>query len=138
MQLHESQKVTKKFLREQMTMDQYNTARAHYSEALCQILEEDVPNHEPPAEAVDTDASQAVQEAAAQGTPVVPSGADSSSVPAADPAAAREKLRNEAIAWGIPEAEITHILGHHEVSKARTLLWRARRPVATLAAVAAD
>jgi len=35
------------FLCEQMTMSQYNTARAHYSEALRLILEEDVPDHKP-------------------------------------------------------------------------------------------
>ena len=34
MELPESQKTTKKFLRETMTMAQYNTARAHYGEAL--------------------------------------------------------------------------------------------------------
>src|SRR6266478_7742389 len=39
MHLPESQKVTKKFLRETMTMDQYNTVRAHYGEALRVILE---------------------------------------------------------------------------------------------------
>jgi hypothetical protein len=60
MQLPESQKITKKFLREQMTMAQYNTARAHYGEALRVILEEDVPTHEPPSQAVDADASQVV------------------------------------------------------------------------------
>jgi hypothetical protein len=43
MQLPESQKITKKFLREQMIMAQYNQARAHYGEALRVILEEDVP-----------------------------------------------------------------------------------------------
>jgi hypothetical protein len=47
MQLPESQKITKKFLRETMTMDQYNTARAHYGKVLRLVLEEDVPNHEP-------------------------------------------------------------------------------------------
>jgi len=28
---------------------------------------------------------------------------------------------------GIPEAEITHILGHYDLSKARNILWKARR-----------
>jgi hypothetical protein len=60
MKLPESQKITKKFLRETMTMAQYNTARAHYGEVLRQILEEDVPTHEPPSQAVDADASQVV------------------------------------------------------------------------------
>src|SRR5882724_4973062 len=65
MQLPESQKITKKFLRETMTMDQYNTARAHYGDALRQGLEEDVPNHEPPTEAVDANASKTVPASAA-------------------------------------------------------------------------
>jgi hypothetical protein len=133
MHLPESQKVTKKFLREQMTMDQYNTARAHYGEALRQILEGDVPNHEPPAEAVDADASQAVQEAAAEGTPAVPSGADSASVPAPDPNDAaerdRQRLRAEVAAWDLrvkPE-EIEHVIQHNPYSKAGQLLWKYRR-----------
>jgi len=58
MKLPESQKITKKFLRETMTMSQYNPARAHYGEALRVIVEEDLPNHEPPSQAVDADASQ--------------------------------------------------------------------------------
>jgi hypothetical protein len=65
MQLPESQKITKKFLRETMTMSQYNTARAHYGEALRQVLEEDVPDHESPAEAVDANASKTVPASAA-------------------------------------------------------------------------
>jgi hypothetical protein len=135
MKLPESQKVTKKFLREQMTMSQYNSARGHYGEALRLILEEDVPDHEPPT----TDRPVSTDETpASQGTAEGASNGPFASSSAPDPDAVREKLRGEAIAWGIPEAEITHILGHHEVSKARTLLWRARRPVGTLAAVAAD
>jgi len=124
--LPESQKITKKFLCEQMTMSQYNTARAHYSEALRLILEEDVPDHKPPTtdRTVSTDetpASQGIAEGATDG-PFA-----SSSAAAADADAAREKLRGEAIAWGIPEAEITHILGHYDLSKARNILWKARR-----------
>lgn len=38
MKLQASQKITKKFLRETMTVSQYNTARAHYGEALRLIL----------------------------------------------------------------------------------------------------
>jgi hypothetical protein len=45
MQLPETQKITRKSLRETMTMSQCNTARAHYGERLRQILEEDVPDH---------------------------------------------------------------------------------------------
>ena len=49
MQLSGSQKITKKFRRETATVAQYNTARTHYGEALGKILEEDVPDHEPPS-----------------------------------------------------------------------------------------
>jgi hypothetical protein len=141
MNLSSAQKITKKFLRETMTMDEYSIAREGYGEKLRVIIEEDVPNHEPPAETREASASESVREATVEpptgeSTPAVPSA--SSSAPAPD-AGAREKLRQEAVDWGIPEAEITHILGHHEPSKARTLLWRARRPAGeTLTASAAD
>ena len=57
MQLPERQKITKKFLRETMTIAQYNTARKAYGERLRAILEKDVPDHEPPRETRDADAS---------------------------------------------------------------------------------
>jgi hypothetical protein len=45
--------------------------------------------------------------------------------------AARDALRTEALSWGIKAAEVEHILTHHtDIGKARSLLWRARRPVA--------
>jgi hypothetical protein len=140
MQLPESQKITKKFLREQMTMDQYNKARAHYGAELRQIIEENVPTHEPPTETRDANASEAVPEATAEGTPAVPSGADSSSVPGPAPDAAREMLRQEALSWYIQPVEIEHILSHHPLEKARNLLWKARRntPPPTWIPVAAD
>jgi hypothetical protein len=58
--------------------------------------------------------------------------ADSSSAPDdaevghAD-AEARDKLRLEALSWGIAAAEISHILAHHDLDKARNILWTARR-----------
>jgi hypothetical protein len=102
------------------------------------ILDEDVANHEPPAtdSALSTDETPASQ-GSAEGASDGPFASSSAPGPDdLDADAAREKLRSEAIAWGIPEAEIIHILGHHELSKAHTLLWRARKPSGTVAAAA--
>jgi hypothetical protein len=44
MHLPETQKITKKFLRERMTMAQYERARAHYGQTLAEILNQDVPD----------------------------------------------------------------------------------------------
>jgi hypothetical protein len=49
MQLPDGQKITKKFLRERMTMAQHDTARKAYGEKLRVILEEDMPDNEPPS-----------------------------------------------------------------------------------------
>jgi hypothetical protein len=146
MQLPESQKITKKFLRETMTMDQYNTARAHYGEALRVILEEDVPDHESPSEAVDADASQVVHTPTAEGIPVDPSPDASSSAPAPDPNDAAERdrvrLRAEVASWPlrVSPAEIEHIVTHHPYSEARKILWKARTvaPATTPIESAAD
>jgi hypothetical protein len=112
MNLPETQKITKKFLRERMTMAQYDKARAHYGQTLAQILEEDVPNF--------------------------PSGSASDAEPLAssptageDPEAeAKAKLRAEVATWALPVApeEIEYILTHYTPEKARALLWGARRP----------
>jgi hypothetical protein len=132
MQQPESQKITKKFLRERMSMEQYNTARAHYGDALRQILEEDVPNYEPPRETRDTGTSEAVP------------ASESISEPNATEdglLAAKAKLRAEAAGWGIEEKEIAYILDHHpDLTRARNLLWQARRKQnnTTLMASAAD
>jgi hypothetical protein len=146
MQLPESQKITKKFLREQMTMAQYNTARAHYGEALRVILEEDVPTHEPPSQAVDADASQVVHTSTDEGPTAVPSPAASSSVPAPDTNDAierdRQRLRAEVAAWDlrVSKSEIEHVIQHNPYSRARQLLWQARTkaPAATPIESAAD
>jgi hypothetical protein len=132
MQLPESQKITKKFLRESMTMEQYNTARSHYGEALRQILEEDVPNHEPPAtrEPVSPEPAPATETPEpAEGSAAVPSSA-SLSAPEADATELdRQRLRQEVASWQLrvkPE-EIEPVIQHNPYSKARRLLWAARR-----------
>jgi hypothetical protein len=95
MQLPDGQKITKKFLRETMTMAQYNTARAHYGEKLRQILEEDVPDHGPAPTHDQPDAPQAAPAPTTEGNaaPFVSSSAPEAA-PAADPAEAeRARLR---------------------------------------------
>jgi len=140
MQLAESQKITKKFLRETMTVTQYNTARAHYGEALRVILEEDVPTHEPPSEAREASTPEAVlasvnvgvSQSTEEGTPADPSPDASSSV-ASDPNDATERdrvrLRAEVAQWDlrVPPEEIEHVIQHNPYSKARALLWKCRR-----------
>jgi hypothetical protein len=113
MKLPESQKITKKFLRETMTMEQYNTARSHHGEALRRILEEDVPNHEPPAAAGDANTSEAVSASESNGE---------SNATKEGLRAARDKLRAEAIGWGVREDEVEPVLQHHPLAAARNIL----------------
>jgi len=133
MQLADGQKATQKFLREQMTMAQYNQARAHYGEALRVLLEEDVPNHEPPSATRDASASETVHATISEGLPVDPSPVASSSAPEPSPADAaerdRQRLRAEVASWDLrvkPE-EIEHVIQHNPYSKARVLSWKCRR-----------
>jgi hypothetical protein len=149
MQLPDGQKITKKFLRETMTMAQYSIARAHYGEALRQILEEDVPDHEPPSQAGEASTSEAVPAAVdvpaafpatEEGGLSVPF-ASSSAVAADADAAERDRqcLRAEVAGWPlrVSQAEIEHIITHHPYSTARTLLRKARRPAGATAVSAA-
>jgi hypothetical protein len=147
MQLPESQKITKKFLRETMTMGQYNNARAHYGEALRVILEEDVPTHEPTSQAVDADASQVVRAPTAESLPVdtpSPGELSSASVPSPDDAAERDRvrLRAEVAQWQlrISAKEIDHVILHNPYSKTRSLLRKTRvdATAATTIGAAAD
>jgi len=136
MKLPDGQKITKKFLRKTMTMSQYNTARAHYGEALRVIIEEDVPDHEPPRETRDASTSTGVPEATTdepstvEDPAAVPLGSSSVVASAhadADADQARDKLRSEALSWQIQPVEIEHVLAHHDLAKTRTILWKARR-----------
>ena len=102
-------RITKKFLKERLTMAQYEDAWQAYRRALKAKIEEDVSDFAPPQ---------------GHGAPTeLPSAPDE----------AREKLRAEALGWGIQPSEVEHVLHHHrDIQKARTLLWRARRaPAAT-------
>jgi hypothetical protein len=129
MGLLEGQKVTKKFLRERMTMAQYEKARSHYGQTLAEILNQDVPDFPPT-----TAALHEVQRSEPVAAPPPP---------AEDPdAEAKAKLRAEVATWALSVApeEIEYILAHYAPEKARALLWGARRlkPAATPIEAAAD
>jgi hypothetical protein len=141
MRLPDGQKITKKFLRETMTLARYNTARVHYGEKLRQILEEDVPDHGSPQAHDQPNASPAASEATTEGTaaPFVSSSSAPEAAPAADPAAAdRARLRAEVATWPlrVSEQEVEHIISHHPYAKARGLLWKARLQPSSEALVA--
>lgn len=95
MKFPDGQKITKKFLRETMVMSQYEAARAHYGEALGQIPEEDVPNHDPPAATREPDICTAAPASTTEPTPPV------EPPPGTTENAAKEALRKEAVGWGI-------------------------------------
>jgi hypothetical protein len=48
-------------------------------------------------------------------------------------------LRRETIElWQIKAAEVNHVMAHHPIEQARTILWRARRPADATVMAAAD
>jgi hypothetical protein len=116
--LPDGQKITKKFLCETMLMSQYETARAHYGEALLQVIEEDVPNHEPPPQAGDTSTPETI---------LAFESVDESNAIETGLRAAKAKFRAEALSWGVRESEVDHVLQHHPLAEARNILWKARR-----------
>jgi hypothetical protein len=133
LKLPATQKITKKYLRETMTTAQYSTALAGYSEKLRQVLAQDVPDfdgagpdngqgsrdHDSPRDTIHT-TDVVGQPSEVTGSNVLPEGSM--------PAEAKAKLRAEAIRWGIQASEIEHVITHHPLDRARTLLWQARRP----------
>jgi hypothetical protein len=131
MQLPETQKITKKFLRETMTMDQYHQARKIYGDRLAAILAEDVPDHgsAPTHDQPDASAAAPTPPPEAAAGPFGSSSSAPEAAPAADPADAdRDKLRREVATWPVrvSEHEVEHIISHHPYAKARALLWKAR------------
>jgi hypothetical protein len=62
MQLADDTKITKKFLRESMTMAQYEVAWQHYSATLKKRVEEDVLDYPPPGDRVSPGESKATTE----------------------------------------------------------------------------
>jgi hypothetical protein len=73
MQLSEETKITKKFLRDTMTMAQFDTAWQHYNEVLKQHVEADVLDYPPPLEAASPGASEAVTRPTSAGQDTAPS-----------------------------------------------------------------
>jgi hypothetical protein len=132
MNIDNGAKVTKKFLRERMTMAQYELARKEHGEKLRVILEEDVLNHEPPSQAVDADASAHVPETMPETMPAVPSNESSSAPENGREDAAerdRQRLRAEVAQWDLKVSakEIEHVIQHNPYLRARQLLWQASR-----------
>jgi hypothetical protein len=84
--------------------------------ALRQILEQDVPDHQPPA------------------VPFAESSSATDESPAAEPTPAEDPLEQDraivrelAVGWGLPESEVDHVLNHHrDPQKAKNILWGAR------------
>jgi hypothetical protein len=140
MQLPATQKITKKFLREQMTVEQYNQARQAYGDRLAAILEEDVPDHQPMEvldgnAATETPVSEPTPPTSEEPPPAVPPSADeSSSVASDDPdAAERERIIQEAITLGVGESEAGYIASKHGLKAAHALLLKAAKRTSKVA-----
>jgi hypothetical protein len=125
MGLDGSVRITKKFLREAMTMNQLASAEAHYTAILKASVEEDVPNHPPPGR---PEQEMAQAPFASSSAPDAEPSAPEPMV-AEDPADQdRAIARALALSWGLPEAEVDHVLSHHrDPEKARNILWKAKQ-----------
>jgi hypothetical protein len=125
MGLDGSVRITKKFLREAMTMNQLASAEAHYTAILKASVEEDVPNHPPPGR---PEQEMAQAPFASWSAPDAEPSAPEPMV-AEDPADQdRAIARALALSWGLPEAEVDHVLSHHrDPEKARNILWKAKQ-----------
>ena len=107
--------VARRLLPRTMTMEDYMRAVAYYQTLLAQLAQ--------------------VKEGAPHGTRATPDHPSSSEAvthtTAEEHTKARDALRTEALGWGIKTGEVDHILTYHaDLTKARGLLWRARRPAA--------
>jgi hypothetical protein len=128
--------ITKKLLRT-MTVTQFQEAEENFRDALRMQVEQDVPDHPPPSGGASStsagdepthepqDAKDGTQEPRGE---AITAAVEGLAVPDAD-AEAKAKLRSMALGWGLPEHEVDHVLTHHkDLTKARDLLWKARRP----------
>jgi hypothetical protein len=100
-------RVSKKFLRDSMTLTQFEVARTYYKRLLKQQVEEDVPDGLPPSTGE-------------------PNPHPEGEKPRPDDEVAKAALRQEAIGWGIREDEVAHVIAHHTLEKARNLLYTYR------------
>jgi hypothetical protein len=125
--------ITKKSVGQQMRPEQYKTLYAYCETLYSQLQRRTEVTHHGPATTPQT-STQPAPAPTGEDPPAVPSSAASSSAPEPSPddAAARNRarLRKEVASWDlrVSQAEIEYILTHHPYSKARTLLWKARRP----------
>jgi hypothetical protein len=122
MGLKPSASMAPRLLTHTMTVVQYMELFAHYRR-----LEAQFAKSVKEASGADHPAQASASESAATETPTaVPSTADSSSAPATTPGPTVDptypQLYQEALGWGANEAEIRHILGHHDLAKARSIL----------------
>jgi hypothetical protein len=148
MQLGPEVKLTKKFLRETMTVEQFQTVMTYYENLLRQVLRPNVTTTEVKTDGAPISSAQtslSESEPASTGespaaVPTVQDSAGSASPDATERTAAYHKLFQEALGWGVAETEIRYILDRHDLAKSRVWLWKARRntPAPTWVPVAAD
>jgi hypothetical protein len=148
-------KLTKKFLRETMTVEQFGEVMTYYENLMRQLLRPNVPTPEVSDGAAQAPAQVSVPESAvsvaAEAPAAVPSPASSSAPGEAasesGPEASaterdRQRLRAEVAQWhlNVKPEEIEFILQRHPYSRARQLLWQQRTkvPAATPLEAAAD
>lgn len=133
MDLPEESRITKKFLRESMTMEQYEEAWQYYNELLKKLVEEDVLDHPPPGDA----ASATESEAAVAPTEEPPqAAAPAPAAPARTPSAKRSYASPQQIA-GLKHlakqvgddayADVQDMLEHHRDGLAMDVYERARQ-----------
>ena len=137
MKLPKQASVSPRLLSKSMSMTTYMEIFAYYRRREAQLAKgkESSRGNAPQEAAV----SQPAAAPTGEGPTADPSPAASSSVPGPDPdVVARDKLRQEALSWQVNPAEIEHILSHHDLVKARNILWKARRNEPPPTWVAAD
>jgi hypothetical protein len=141
MKLPKQASVSPRLLSKSMPMTTYMEMFAYYRRLEAQLAK----GQETTDGTASTQAPVPQSAATEDAPPAVPSG--SSSAPDPDPVADaaerdRQRLRAEVASWPlrVSPTEIEHIITHHPYSKARTLLWQARRSAsdATPMGAAAD
>jgi AAA domain len=118
MQLADDTKITKKFLRESITMAQYEVAWQHYSEMLKKQVEEDVSDDPPPGENAFPGGPEAITGLAEEGPQTETSEPDSAvDAPADDPHATPQQIAAlKRLAQQVGDeayADVQDMLDHH-------------------------
>jgi hypothetical protein len=118
MQLADDTKITKKFLRESVTMAQYEVAWQHYSELLKKQVEEDVLDYPPPGEEASAGESEGTIGPTEDGQPTEPSEPAATAEVAADgPYATPQQIaRLKRLAQQVGDdayADVQDMLEHH-------------------------